>query len=580
MPGTAGLDRAGDLLAQRFRQIGLSPLPGMADYFQPFTMPLATTLAPGTSLLANSRSLTLSTDFSPLSLTGEGRFSGRVVFAGYGITRAKLEPTTQQGSATMSPSFTDAYDDYTGIDARGKVVLAMRQEPRDASGKSRFAGPNQQWSDAAVFGAKSANAAAHGAVALLLVSPPSSGGTDQVLQFFGDANGGTTIPVIQISRRVAELLLSMGGAPDLKRLQDAIDASPSPRSIELKDLEISGNVTVKRSTARVRNVIAQLPGEGEHADEVVVVGAHYDHLGSGQLGHMLGPVGAVYHGADDNASGTAALILLAEKLKAAGPLPRTIVFACFSAEEEGLIGSDHFIRHAPVPLEKIVAMLNLDMVGRMKDDTILTGGSGTAAAFESIAKEAASAAGLKWQSFEKGGLGPSDHTSFALKKIPVLFLFTGLHADYHRPTDTADKINYRGIERVVEASQRIVGAMAAMPRPSYDASSDSKATMAFAIRQGVIGGGRRTALGVVPHFGLENEKPGVAISGVGSGSPAEVAGLRAGDVLTEWNNTPLVNLQDLSNRLEQANPGDKVEIVVQRDGKAMKVKATLGERRQ
>lgn len=576
--GSSGLDQAADFLADRFAQIGLAPLPGSKDYFQPFTMPLATTLAPGTSLLVNDRSLSLSSDFSPLSLTGEGPFAGRVVFAGYGITRAKPEPTTQPSPATAATGWTRGYDDYADIDARGKVVLVMRQEPRDSTGKSRFAAQHQQWSDAAVFGAKANNAAAHGATALLLVTPPSSGGADQVLQFFGEGGNGSKIPVIQISRRVAELLLGMGGAPDLKTLQEAIDASTSPRSTDLKQLEVTGNVAVKRTTATVRNVLAILPGAGERAGEYLVVGAHYDHLGTGQLGHMLGPVGSIYHGADDNASGTAALLALAAKMKATGPLPRSVVFALFTAEEQGLVGSGHFIKHPPVQLDQIVAMLNLDMVGRMKDQTILTGGWGTAPAFESIVREASAAAGLKTQSFEKGGLGPSDHMSFAVKKIPVLFLFTGLHADYHRPTDTADKINYRGIDRVIDASQRIITAMASMPRQKYDSSNDSKSTMAFGTSHGGGGGSRRAALGVVPDYGSSDAKNGVPISGVGGGSPADAAGFRAGDVLTSWNDNPLLNLQDLSDRLAQASPGDKVQITVRRGGKPVKLHATLTER--
>jgi len=562
-PGTPGIERAGDFLATEFARIGLQRLPGTDGYFQPFPMALSTSLAPGTGLSINDKPLQLSTDFSPLSLTGEGPFSGHVVFAGYSIVNPK-------------------FDEYAGIDAGGKVVLAMRQEPVDQNKKSRFAAPNQNWSDGAFFSAKAKAAAAHGAVALLLVSPPSSGGDDQVLPFFGDTAGsGAKIPVIQISRRVADLLLEMGGAPDLKSLQAEIDSTLSPRSVELKDVEVAGDVAVKRSTASVRNVLAYLPGAGEHADEFVVVGAHYDHLGTGQLGHMLGPVGSIYHGADDNASGTAAVLELAERMKAAGPLPRSVLFALFTGEEEGLIGSDYFIKHPPVPLDKIVAMINLDMVGRMKNDTVLMGGWGTAPIWESMMKQAAADVGVKTQSFEKGGLGPSDHMSFALKKIPVLFLFTGLHKDYHRPTDTADKINYAGIDRAVDLTQRLVAATAAMPRQQYDGSNDSKATMAFATGHGAAGvGGGQAALGVVPDYSSMDATDGVHITGVGGGSPAEAAGLQPGDVLTRWNDKPLNNLQDLSDDLAQANPGDAVQITVLRDGKTVTVRAKLGTRKK
>jgi hypothetical protein len=560
-PGNQGLVIAGDFLATRFAAIGLSPLSGLPDYFQPFAMPMASSLGPGTSLLLNDRSLVLGSDFSPLSPTGEGPFDGKVIFAGYGITREK-----------------GGYDDYANIDVSRKIVLAMRQEPSDQKGVSRFAGPNQRWSDGAYFSAKAKNAADHGAVALLLVTPPSDKGADQLMPFFGETGkSGSTVPVIQVSQRTADLFLSVGGAKDLKTLQEKIDSNLKPQSVELRDIEISGDITLKRSSADVRNVLAYLPGTGSHADEFVIVGAHYDHLGAGQLGHTLGLPGSIYHGADDNASGTAAVLELAEKMQRSGPLPRSVIFALFTAEEEGLIGSSWFVKHPPIPLEKVVAMLNLDMVGRLRDENLLTGGWGTAPNFDSMLKEATAGLPIKTQSFEKGGLGPSDHMSFALHKIPVLFLFTGLHGDYHRPTDTADKINYAGIDEVVTVSQRLLTAMAEMPRQTYDGSSDSKSTMALATGHG---NGRRAALGVVPDFNSVESQNGVAISGVRQASPADVAGLKDGDVITRFNDKSMNNLQDLSDALSQANPGDKVILKVQRQGKQIQLQATLEEQRQ
>jgi hypothetical protein len=558
-PGTHGLVAAGDFLAARFTAFGLSPAPGLKDYFQPFTMSIASTIAPGTSLFLNEKGLLLNTDFSPLSPTGEGPFAGKVVFAGYGITEDK-----------------GGYDDYAGIDAHGKVVLAMRQEPTDEKGASRLAGPNHQWSTGAFFNTKAKNAAQHGAAALLLVTRPTSGGADEVMPFLGDISSPpSAIPVIQVSRRTADLLLSTSGSQDLKTLEESINSTGKPRSLDLPDIEISGDITLRHSSAPVRNVIAYLPGAGPHADEFIIVGAHYDHLGIGQVGHTLGAAGSIYHGADDNASGTAAVLELAEKLKQSRPLPRSILFVLFTGEEEGLFGSDWFVKHPPVPLDKVVAMFNLDMVGRLKDENLLIGGWGTAPIFDSMLKDATVGLPIKTQSFEKGGLGPSDHMSFALQKIPVLFLFTGLHADYHRPTDTADKINYAGIDEVVTVSQRIITALAAMPRQTYDGSSDSKATMAMITGHG---SGRRAALGIVPDFNSVDSRIGVAISGVSQGSPAETAGLQGGDVITSFNDKSMNNLQDLSDALSEANPGDKVTLKIQRQGKPLQLHATLGER--
>ena len=559
-PGTPGLATAGDYLADEFRLIGLQPLPQLYGYFQPFTMTLSSTLGPQTNLLVNDKSLTLGIDFSPLSVTSEGPFRGPLVFVGFGVS---------QGN----------YDDYAGMDVAGKVVLAMRQEPRDEHGKSRLAGAGRTWSPAAYFNAKAKTAAEHGAAALLLVSPPSSGPEDSVGPFFASAGeSSSSIPVMQISRRVADLLLATGDAKDLSDLQKAIDSTGKPKSMVLRDIEVAGDVALKRSSAQVRNVVAYLPGSGEHADEFVIVGAHYDHLGIGQLGHTMGPPGSIYHGADDNASGVAAVLEIASQLAKAPPPPRSIVFVFFTAEEEGLIGSDWFVNHPPVPLEKVVAMLNLDMVGRLKDENVLVGGWGTAANFDSIVKSAVAGTPMHTQSFEKGGLGPSDHMSFALKKIPVLFLFTGLHADYHRPTDTADKINFGGIDEVASVGRKIVDAMAAMPRQTYDASNDGSATMAFYVGHGQSGQ-RQAALGVVPDFASTDSTRGVPISGVGTASPAEIAGLRGGDVITDFAGKPMHNLQDLSDALAEASPGDKVAVKILRDGKPIELHATLGQRK-
>jgi len=446
-------------------------------------------LALSTNLVLNGEKLVLARDFQPLSMSAERAFSGKVVFAGFGISRSPEDPSR--------------YDDYTGIDVRGKVVLAMMKEPLDDKGASRFTGGmagTGGWSNSALFTVKTKIAADHGAVALLLVPPPSSGGADLVNPYQGDSREPSAIPVIQITRRVANLLLSMGGVTDLKSLQDQIYTSFKPRSTALDDLEIAGDVEVNRTHVEVRNVLACLPGSGPHADEWVVVGAHYDHLGRGQLGHLLGGrAGRIWHGADDNASGASAIIELADRMKHAPPPPRSVLFIFFTAEEEGLIGSGYFVNHPLIPLDKVVGMLNLDMVGRLRGNAVQIGGAGTAANFDSIVASAVAGTGLTTSTAlpddgGRGGIGPTDHMSFAQRKIPVLFLFTGMHADYHRPTDTAEKINYAGIDTLVGVSQRIVMSMAAMPRQQYDDRNDNNSMT------GTLRGGRlhRAVLGVHP----------------------------------------------------------------------------------
>ena len=521
-------------------------------------MPLPATLEPPTQLNLGDRPLVLDTDYAPLTSTAEGRFNGSVIFAGYGITRP-------------------GYDDYAGLDVRNKIVLAMRQEPRDAHGASRFAKAGHAWSDDALYSTKARNAAVHGAAALLLVQPPAASGTDTVPHYVGEsaAVSSSPLPTILITRRVADLLLTTADQPGLPVFESAIDALGRPKSAALNRVSLSGEVALRRRSVAVRNIVGEIPGVGPQANEFVVIGAHYDHLGTGQLGHVMGPAGQIFHGADDNASGTAAVLETVDRLRAGLPLPRSVIVALFTGEEEGLVGSAWFVKHPPVPLRSIVAMLNLDMVGRLKNQNLLLGGWGTAPAFDGVLHDAVAGLPVTTQSFEKGGLGPSDHMSFALQKIPVLFLFTGLHADYHRPTDTADKINYAGLDLISQIAERIVRELAALPRQTYDDRSDSMSTMADALGRGT---GEHASLGVVPDFGSSDATAGVFISGTTPGTAAAKAGFVAGDRLIQFGGHPLNNLQDLSDVLNEAKPGDTVDVRYVRNGKTLAVRLVLGSR--
>jgi hypothetical protein len=563
LPGSPGIQRAGDFLADELTRIGLKPAPGQADFFQPFEMAQTSTIASSTQLAINGQSELLGKDFAPMALSAQANFHAPVVFAGFGISTELTEEIR--------------YDDYAGIDVKGKVVLAMMKEPLNERNLSRLAGPSEHWSNHALFVEKARQAAKHGALALLLVAPPTSGGLDNVNPYSGDGQHAASIPVFQITRRLADVILSMGGLPDLKSVQDQINGTFQPKSTDLKDVEAAGAVVIEHTHINVRNVVAALPGTGPHANEWVIVGAHYDHLGQGQMGHMTGGrTGAIWHGADDNASGTAALIELADHLKHGPPLPRSVLFIFFTGEEEGLIGSDYFVRHPLVPLNDVVAMLNLDMVGRLKDNSLLIGGAATAPIFDSMVQSAIRGTPLITSvalpdEGGRGGMGPSDHMSFALHKIPVLFLFTGMHADYHRPTDTADKINYEGIDTLVGVSQRIVSQMAAMPRQQYDARNDNAAMSRM------FGGGspHHVVLGVVPGENAMEITNGVPVGTVVKDGPADRAGIKSNDLLTAFNGKPVRNLSDLSAALDESQAGDKVTVRVLRGSTTIDMKAVL-----
>jgi hypothetical protein len=615
--GTQGLDLAADYIATRFASLGLKPLPGLDSYFQPFDITTAESIDPATTLASGDDAWKLKETFTALSFSGKGRFSAPLVFVGYGVT----DPTNH-------------YDDYANMDVKGKVVLAMRFEPHDDKGKSRWAkgAAKEDYTPNAHLETKVRVAAEHGAVALVLVNPPTyhDHGDDPLLPFSRQYVGGVALPVLQVKRSVADDLLKRGGAPTLAVLQQQIDQHVQPASSDVNNVSVTGNVAIKRTKKTVRNVIAYLPGAGPHADEYVMVGAHYDHLGwggpgslmnmptshaalqvPGQIKELLTHGGdaanphatthpttsaiamiksatapttrAIHHGADDNASGTATVLELARLFAhsaADHPPQRSIIFATFTAEESGLIGSARFANHPPIELKKIVAMLNLDMVGRIRKNLLYVGGGGTAAPFHDLLKKADTDSPLEFKNFGDGGMGPSDHMSFAVKKIPVLFLFSGIHEDYHRPTDTADKINYDGIAQVARMSVELIEDLASMPKSQYVDAADKGSMMSpmSAGTGGEVEGGRRASLGVIPEYGEEEDGKGVKIGGTSADTPAAKAGLQAGDVVLKLGDQATGTLMELSTALNSHKPGDKVKLIYRRGAKEITTEITLAAR--
>jgi len=563
--GTPGIERAADYVAGTFSKLGLQTLPGLDGYFQPFTTVTRVDPDPEkTQLIIDGRPLKLKDDFIPLRASDQSTVQGPVVFAGYGIS----DPDRH-------------YDDYAHLDVKGKIVLVMRYEPHDQSGKSRFAG--DEWSPDATIMQKARAAEEHGAIGVILVNPPIHHSDEGLIPFYRHDMFGAKAPLVQVTTAAAEAILRQAGAPELKALQTQIDSTLQPHSMPLKEMSVKVSVATVQVKKMIENVAAILPGKGPHADEYVVVGAHYDHLGHGGPGSLAPWSHGIHHGADDNASGTTVMMELADRFAHLGPQPRSIIFIAFTAEEEGLIGSQHFVSHCPVPLDKIVAMLNLDMVGRMKDHKLLIGRKGTATDFPGLVKQADSGIGLVLGQFGKGGIGPSDHTSFALKRIPVLFFFTGLHMDYHRPSDTADKINYKGMDEVADMGERLVKEMATMPREKYNGSYDASGLAGLAgpasDKSGPSMG--RASMGAIPDYAQgEDAKGGMRIGGIMPGSPADKVGLKQGDVITHFNGEKIENMIDYTAALGKAKPGQTVKLSVTRDGKAMELSVTLTTRKE
>jgi len=557
--GSKGLDLAAGYIARQFKDDGLRPLPGLEGFYQSFEMTIGGSIAPGNALSLGGETLQVEKSFKPLSFSATMTFADApIAFAGYGISSEK-----------------NAYDDYANLDVKGKAVLVLRFEPHNSQGKSRFS--EKGFSDDATFKQKARIAAERGAAALLVVNPPQYHGKDSFVPFAGMfSEGRAKIPVVQITADAANALLKKAGvAEDLQSLQAKIDTTGKPASMDMKDVKASGDIRIAMNRAKVKNVVAMAPGRGPLKDEYVVIGAHYDHIGKNRMFSAGAKEGEIHNGADDNASGTTAMLSLARQYAQRREPGRSIIFIAFTGEEWGLIGSEYFVDHPPVPLKQIEAMVNMDMVGRVRGNLLFIGGMGTGDRLESIVNAADATSPLTVKDIGKGGMGPSDHMSFALKHIPVLFLFSGLHPDYHRPTDDADKVNYDGIADVVTFTKQIVDDLAKSPRMEYVSTADKSSPRIGSTDSG----GRRVTLGVVPDYTSMDSTDGVHINGTTPGSPAEAAGLKEGDVLTAFGDKKIDDLMDLTNALRESKPGDKVKLKVKRDGGNIEINATLAERK-
>ncbi len=559
MTGSPGAAAAADWIAERFASAGLAP-GSDGDYLQRYDATIGARLGAGNSLafegVEGLGALRVEKDYIPLGFSENDTVEAPMVFAGYGITAKDLD-----------------YDDYAGLDAKGKVVLVLRHEPQQNDTASVFAGAS--WTDHAIFRNKAVNARDHGALALLLVTPPGSAGyeEDALTRLSGDEGiGGGSLPAVHLKREAGEALLRKLGVDAAQWVQE-VDADLKPRSAAFPTEVIARlAVTVEKDRRPASNVVGLLRGRDPGAG-AVILGAHYDHLGRGNSSSLAPDrLGEVHNGADDNASGVAALVELA-RVFAAGPLPRrTLVFAAFSGEELGILGSSHFASHPPVPLDSVQAMINMDMVGRPKDGKITVGGVGSSPGFAEEVKRAGEAVGLG-VSTSKSGYGASDHTAFYTRGVPVLFFFSGLHEDYHKPSDDWEKIDREGIAGVTRMVQAVARELAEREdRVAFvKVAEDSSAGHGRG-----AGAGYGAYLGTIPDFG--DYEGGAKLSGVKAGSPAEAAGIRGGDVIVRFGGREVKDLHGYTYALREHKPGDKVAIELLRGEERITVEATLGRR--
>ena len=576
--GSEGAKAAADWCADYFKKAGLTAFGD--DYAQPFEftsgervnaegsrlsfsfregdtgsappVPGADASKPHTLMTSKSK---LDQDFRPLAFSDNGETEAEVVFAGYGLS------VPEDGKNAR-------YNSYEGLDVKDKTVLLLRYVPEGVDAARRA-----QLNRYAGLRYKAMVARERGAKAVLVVTGPNSPNAGELLPLTNDgSNSGSGIVAASISGAVAEALLAPSGK-NLKDLQTALDTeNPHAESgFVLPKIKVQLACAIEHIRKSDRNIVAALP-PAAGVDEYVLVGAHYDHLGLGGGSSMAraGEEGQIHPGADDNASGTAVVLELAAALaqqRAEHPekMRRGIIFALWSGEEIGLLGSAAFCEKPPVPLAKIVAYVNFDMVGRLRENKLTVQGVGSSKLWRRELEKRNVAAGFNLTLQDDPYL-PTDTTSIYPKRIPVLNFFTGSHEDYHRPTDTPDKLNLEGMGRIANFAQLILLDLAAAPeRPDFarversDSGAGSRDTL-------------RAYLGSIPDYSTEVK--GVKLSGVRAGSPAEKGGLKSGDVIVEFAGQKIANIYDYTYALDAVKIGTPMKVLVERDGQRAEVSVT------
>lgn len=554
LAGSPGAEKAAEYIAGEFESCGLKAITEKGDYFQRFSFVSGMRLGKANRLEirqeegpSSHKLLQSHSEFLPAAFSRNGRFQARAVFAGYGISAPDL-----------------GYDDYQGIDVKGQFVFVLRYGPDGQDSHGKFGKYH-------ALRYKALTAREKGAIGIIYIddSEDFSGSTLSKLRYDNSfADGG--IAAIAISRPSARGILKMAGL-DLDSLQERIGQEKKGISLVLEGLEVRLDCDLVKQTSSTANVVGYLEGNDSRSkNEIVIIGAHYDHLGMGENGSLSPRPGReIHNGADDNASGTAGLLELAEAFsRRRSDLKRSLVFIAFSGEEQGLLGSRHYVSHPIFPLEKTVAMINMDMIGRMKDKRLIIGGSGSSPVWKELLVRLNKETGFELK-FQDDGFGPSDHSSFYGKDVAVLFFFTGVHQDYHRPSDDYQRIDTASQEKVLKLIYQTVLEVSDFDgRPLFTKvreSSRQEATGEF-----------RVYLGTIPDYGEDVE--GVKISGVREGSPAETAGLKGGDVIVECGGRKIKNIYDYTYVLQEFKVGQIVDIVVLRGEQRVTFKATLERR--
>jgi hypothetical protein len=559
--GEPGLEVAAEYIANRFREYGVEPAGDQGTYFQRFTVPFGADFGRVLGAVitgeGGERKLQPAVDVVPFGYgeTDAAPIDAPVVFAGYGVTTS--DEDRRDGLV---------YDDYAGVDVKGKVVIVLRfvprlgrddrREPGD-KGAGRVTSFGGRRSPHAPFLAKIRNAREHGAAAVIFVTPPGEGspGTGADQDIAGIAHRAAprrpTLPSLVTTTEAARDLVRRAGK-DLDEIKREIDEKLAPRSFEIPGVRIRLDTAPGHRV--LRNVVARLPGRGDLAGEAMVIGGHYDHIG--RYGNQVNDrnLGRIHNGADDNASGIAGVLELARVLaKDPGRSGRQLIFICFSGEEIGLLGSRAWLEARPGTAPPIAAMINLDMIGRLKDGRAVSVlGADSSRDFPPLLERLSKELGVAAEWGGRGAFGGgSDHASFLARSIPVLFFFTGIHQDYNTPGDDPETLNYEGERKVLDLVRASVVAIATAPsRPAFEAGALASSR----------GGHGKPRLGVV----IESEAGGARVIRIEADSPAAKGGVKEGDVILGLGDVTVRNSEELIAAVEAAALGEEIALKVRR----------------
>jgi len=548
LAGSNGERLASEYLVGELKKIGAKPLPGKSDFQLPFEF-TAGTRDGGSSIgirTGNAAATPPGNVVRALSFSDNGDVDGPVVFAGYGI----VVPETQ--------GF--AYDSYATLDVKDKVVVVLRYFPEDAEQKTK-----QILARYADLRYKAMAARQHGAKAMIVVTGPRSPNAGELAPMtFDTALAGSGIVALTGTGAVADALFKTAGKT-VEEAQKALDdANPHATGFAIPDVTVRLHANVVREKKTGHNVVAYLPATTPVetvAKPWVAIGAHYDHLGHGEAGNTLATkedAARVHAGADDNASGSAAVLGIAS-IVASEPRHRNVLIALWSGEELGLIGSTSFAMAPPVPLHAFAAYFNFDMVGRMQDNKLNIQATGTSPAWARLIEQANIAAGFDLQ-LQEDPYQPTDVATFNSASVPCLSFFTGTHADYHKPSDTPDKIDYEDLDRIITFAASLIRRV-----------EDAREAPAFTkVEQKMQTGGRagvRVFTGTIPDYATDAK--GLLLSGVIGGGPAEQAGLQKGDLIVEIAGQTIANIYDYTYALDVLKIGQPAKVVYIRDGRRL-----------